>query len=246
MSRGASYWCAPSQSSCRGTLLYAPRGTRHSGGCFGPAVVLRKGGVSARALVASLQSHGLRARLPPVLSSPRTICEVAKRQHTMVLSKICERYVRCALADHQVHSNEALEDGGPRWLAQPTLHHAKDLADAGLARVCRDENVFDVFGLGGGILWEGTGSATHGKMVRWRTGAGPLAGLGFLLSLSLTLTLVAPLTDFSNDILSSARRRSSPQSPIVGRADGRACRGVRGRGGGGGRGVVASSAAGGI
>jgi hypothetical protein len=120
-----------------------------------------------------------------------TIGEHAHGQCVSVLSQVGQRYVGRPFADHEVDGDEALEDDGPCRVADAVLERPEDLTHAGVARVCRDEDVLDIFGLGGGGLGaEGMGSA-HGRPSPglWSGGGG-----------RLTLILVAPLTDFSNEL----------------------------------------------
>lgn len=69
-----------------------------------------------------------------------------------MLSQVLQRDVGRPFADHEVDGDEALEDDGPCRVADAVLQRPEDLAHAGVARVCRDEDVLDVFGLWGGGL----------------------------------------------------------------------------------------------
>ena len=44
--------------------------------------------------------------------------------------------------------DERLEDDGPCRVPETLLKRTKDLCDTGFTRVRRNENVFDIFGLG--------------------------------------------------------------------------------------------------
>ena len=81
--------------------------------------------------------------------------------------------------------DQGLEDGGPCGLAQTLLQRPKDLGDPGLSRVCRNENVLDVFRLGSGELHR-----SRLDTVRLPLRYDPQYP-------SPTLDLVPPLTDFS-------------------------------------------------
>ncbi len=100
--------------------------------------------------------------MPARLGATLTIGEVVQREHVAVLGQEGQRHVRGALADHEVDGDEALEHDGPRGIAQPVLQGAKDLADAGIARVRGDENVLNVLCLGRRILGAGQVSERAG------------------------------------------------------------------------------------
>ena len=51
-----------------------------------------------------------------------------------------------------MHNDQALEDNGPRRVAQAVGEGAKYLRDAGFSRVRGDQDMLDVFGLWGGKL----------------------------------------------------------------------------------------------
>lgn len=106
--------------------------------------------------------------MPARLGATPTIGQVVQREHVAVLGQKGQRHVRGALADHEVDGDEALEHDGPRGIAQPVLQGAKDLADAGIARVRGDENVLNVLCLGRRILGAG--------QVSGRAGAGAAPG----------------------------------------------------------------------
>ena len=78
---------------------------------------------------------------------------MVRRQSPLgTLGEIFERDLGLALPYHQMHNDQAFEDDCPRRVAKAVLQGAKDLGHAGLARMRRDENVFDIFGLGCGKL----------------------------------------------------------------------------------------------
>ena len=87
---------------------------------------------------------------PSILkNSGHTLCEVVCRQPPMrVLGQVLKRDLGLALPYHQMHDDQALEDNGPRRVAQAVRQRAEDLGDAGLARMRRDEDVLDIFRLG--------------------------------------------------------------------------------------------------
>jgi len=66
-----------------------------------------------------------------------------------VSCEIGEGDVGRPLADHEVHRDQALEDDGPCCIMETVLQSSKYLPDASLARMRRDEDVLDVFGLWG-------------------------------------------------------------------------------------------------
>lgn len=75
--------------------------------------------------------------------------EVVRGQAAVgVLGQVLERDLGLALADHEVHDDEALEDNGPGGVAEAVGQGAEDLSDAGLAGMRRDENVLDILGFG--------------------------------------------------------------------------------------------------
>lgn len=65
-----------------------------------------------------------------------------------VLRQELECNVGLALPYHEVYDDQALVYNGPRRVAQPVGEGAKDLGNACLAGVCRDEDVLDILGLG--------------------------------------------------------------------------------------------------
>jgi len=69
-----------------------------------------------------------------------------------VLRQVLKRDFRLALSYHQVYDDHALVYNGPGRVAQSVGEGAKDLRNAGFARVGRDEDVFDILGLWGGEL----------------------------------------------------------------------------------------------
>ena len=86
----------------------------------------------------------------------RTLCKRIDGQFSRgVLCQVLQGDLGLALSDHKVHDDQALEDNGPRRVAQAVLEGAKDLGDACLARMRRDEDVLDILGLGGRGLWGG-------------------------------------------------------------------------------------------
>lgn len=92
------------------------------------------------------------ARQPWVLSPrvwtgvpARTLCEgIDSELPGWALGQVLQGHLGLALADHQVHDDEALEDNGPCRVAQAVGEGAKDLGDSGLARVGCDEDVLDI------------------------------------------------------------------------------------------------------
>lgn len=93
----------------------------------------------------------------------RTLSKIIDGQlPARALAEMLERDVRLALADHQVHDDEALEDDRPSRVAQAVLQRAEDLGDARLARVRRDQDVLDIFGLRGRELPGGEGWSAGG------------------------------------------------------------------------------------
>lgn len=115
-----------------------------------------------------------------------------------------------------MHDNKRLEDDGPGGVAQAVLQGAEDLSDAGLAGMGGDQDVLDIFALGGSELW--FGGAVSGwalsrlALARARKGAG---GRG-----RLALILVAPFTDFSKE-LDISRASHAAASNGTGEVDGR-------------------------
>lgn len=87
--------------------------------------------------------------------------------------------------------DQALEDDSPCRVAKPVLQRPEDLPDACLARVCRNQDMLDIFRLGGCGLkqWRQPRCA---QGVKRRRGAERRR--------QRTLTLVAPFTDFSNEL----------------------------------------------
>lgn len=69
-----------------------------------------------------------------------------------ILGQILERDFGLALSYHHVHNDQALEDNSPCRVAQAVGEGAKYLGDACFARMCRDEDVLDIFGFGRGEL----------------------------------------------------------------------------------------------
>ena len=77
--------------------------------------------------------------------SARTLCKRIDSQFPRgVLRQVLQGDLGLALSDHQVHDDQALEDNGPRRVAQAVLEGAKDLGDACFARMGRDEDVLDI------------------------------------------------------------------------------------------------------
>ena len=86
----------------------------------------------------------------------RTLCKRIDGQFPRgVLRQVLQGDLGLALSDHKVHDDQALEDNGPRRVAQAVLEGAKDLGNACLARMRRDEDVLDILGLGGRELLGG-------------------------------------------------------------------------------------------
>lgn len=86
---------------------------------------------------------------PYVVALRLHLREVINRQLFMwVLRQKLESDFWLALPYHKMHDDEALEHNRPRAVAQPVHEGAKDLGDARFARVGRDEDVFDILGLG--------------------------------------------------------------------------------------------------
>jgi hypothetical protein len=69
-----------------------------------------------------------------------------------VLRQILQGDLGLALADHEVHDDQALEDNGPCGVAQSVREGSEYLRHAGFPRVCRDQDVLDILGLWGGEL----------------------------------------------------------------------------------------------
>lgn len=85
-----------------------------------------------------------------------------------VLSQEPEGDFGLALADHQVHDNQALVDDGPGGVAEAVRQGAEDLAHARLARVGCDEDVLDILGLGCGELSSRRISTYPDRPAHWR------------------------------------------------------------------------------
>lgn len=69
-----------------------------------------------------------------------------------VLRQVLECDLWLAFPYHEMDDNQTLEDNCPCRVAQAVREGAKDLSDACLAGMRRDQNVFDIFGLGRGKL----------------------------------------------------------------------------------------------
>lgn len=69
-----------------------------------------------------------------------------------ILGEVLERDLGLALPDHHMHDDEAFEDNGPCRVAQAVGESTKDLSDACLTGMRCDEDMLDIFGLGGGEL----------------------------------------------------------------------------------------------
>jgi hypothetical protein len=75
----------------------------------------------------------------------RTLGEVVYGQRPAgVLGQKLERDLWLALADHQMHDDQALVDNGPGRVAQAVGEGAEDLGDACLAGVGGHEDVLDI------------------------------------------------------------------------------------------------------
>jgi hypothetical protein len=64
------------------------------------------------------------------------------------LCDILQRDIGLSFPDHEVYDYQRLEDDGPGGISESMGHRPKDLGDAGLSGMSRDENVLDIFGLG--------------------------------------------------------------------------------------------------
>jgi hypothetical protein len=115
----------------------------------------------------------------PWKQQTRTFGEIANGQLApRIQRQVLERNVLLALAHHQVHDNQALEDDGPCCVPETALEGPKNLRNPSFARVRRDKDMFDVFRFGRGKL----GAVSRAERTMQRRA---------------TLILVAPLTDFS-------------------------------------------------
>lgn len=104
------------------------------------------------------------------------------------MGEVGEGDVGRSLADHQVDGDQALEDRRPGRVVNTFLQGAEDLADAKLAGMGGDEDVLNVF-----RFWR---RKLQDKIrVSQRT-----TGVSAQSSPKPTLTLVAPLTDFSKEL----------------------------------------------
>lgn len=102
---------------------------------------------------------------------------MANAQDASVLGKKGECHVWRAFPYHEMRREQAFENHRPRGVAQSILQRAKDLADTGIARVSRYEDMLNIFRLGRRILWEEEGqSAQFGHQPDW-SGMG-VSGLG--------------------------------------------------------------------
>lgn len=119
--------------------------------------------------------------------------------------------------------DQALEDDGPCRVPQPVLQGPEDLAHPGLSGMCRYEDVFDVLRLRGRGLQSKTVSAF---LVRQLSSNVPAmiacyhvaiaSGRGCLVYMGpRTLILVAPLTDFSNELAMLVGRFSSMRIGVL-------------------------------
>jgi hypothetical protein len=91
------------------------------------------------------------------VTSARTLCKGIDSQFPRgVLRQVLQGDLGLALSDHEMHDDQALEDNGPRRVAQAVLKGAKDLGDACFAGMRRDEDGLDILRLGGRELWDGS------------------------------------------------------------------------------------------
>lgn len=97
-----------------------------------------------------------------------------------------ECHIRHTFPYHQVHHDERLEDDCPCRIAETILEDAEYFADASFAGMGRYEDVLDVLRFGRRELRTRQRPKRHLEKQK-QTRA------------QLTLILVAPLTDFSND-----------------------------------------------
>jgi len=104
-----------------------------------------------------------------------------------VSGQVRQGRIRRSLTDHQMDRDQALEDDGPGRVPQAILQGPEHLADAGFARMCRDEDVLDVFALRRRGLEDGQSCQ-------------PSAPDWHVATAQQTLILVAPLTDFSKEL----------------------------------------------
>ena len=69
-----------------------------------------------------------------------------------VLSQVLQGDFGLALSYHEMYDDQALEDNGPRRVAQSVREGAKDLGDAGFSSMCRYQDMLDILGFGRGKL----------------------------------------------------------------------------------------------
>lgn len=83
----------------------------------------------------------------------RTLCEGVDGECSVwVLGQVLQCDLWLALSYHEMYDDQALEDNGPRGIAQSVRQGAEYLSDSSFAGVRRDQDVFDIFGLWGGKL----------------------------------------------------------------------------------------------
>lgn len=119
-----------------------------------------------------------------------TFGEVTGRDLLGVVGEVRQRGILLPFPDHQMDNDQGLEYNGPRGVAKSVLECSKYLCDARFAGMGRHQDRLDVFRFRGRKLRANRGQYPHGPEVfHWR----PV----------LTLSLVAPLTDFSKLVIVS-------------------------------------------
>ena len=120
-------------------------------------------------------------------------------QDVWVLCQVGESCVLIAIADHEVDGDKTFQDDGPGGLPEPEDKRAEDFGDAMLSGMSCDKKMLDVFCLRGSSLAKGNHAGEGGREVICK-----VSGLSLRLTLKSrgeqTFILVAPFTDFSNEL----------------------------------------------